>query len=53
MQVTAFNWGRRHRACFLFPLRRLMSRDDNYRGAHPSTSGDFSFPRSEFRTAET
>lgn len=36
-----------------YPYCRLAPRDDNYRGAHPSTSGDFSFRRSEFRTAET
>jgi hypothetical protein len=46
-------WGRRHHARFLFPYRHLTCGDESYRGALRSLSGDFSFPRSEFRTTET
>lgn len=52
-QVGAFNWGRRHRARFLFPYRDLTRGNVYYRGAVRPKSGDYSFPRSEFRTAET
>jgi hypothetical protein len=56
----AGNWTRRHPSLVaspptpcLDPHSHLSRRDGNYRGVLPSTSGDFSFPRSELRTAET
>src|SRR5208283_5565080 len=52
-QVSAFNWAAATVRASCFPFRPLTRRDDNYRGAHPSTRGDFYFRRSEFRTAET
>jgi hypothetical protein len=45
-------FGRRHRARFLFPIPSSTRRDEYYRGALRPRSGDFSFPRSEFRTTE-